>query len=38
MSVNRFQLTKFSKKTLEECQKCRDENYERNTNKVKSPS
>jgi hypothetical protein len=34
MSINQFQLTEFSLKTLEECQKWRDENYERNTKKA----
>ena len=34
MSINQFQLTEFSIKVLEECQKWRDENYERNTQKM----
>jgi hypothetical protein len=37
MSINRFQLNEFSIKTLEESQKWRDENYERNTKKSESP-
>jgi len=37
MSINQFQFTEFSKKVLEDCQKWRDENYERNTKKVNTP-
>jgi hypothetical protein len=33
-----FPFTEYSRKTLAECKKWRDENYERNTKKVKSPS
>jgi hypothetical protein len=36
MSLNQFQLTRFSKRVLEECQKWRNENYERNTKKAKT--
>jgi hypothetical protein len=34
MIMDQFSFTKFSKKMLEECQKLRDENYERNTKKA----
>jgi hypothetical protein len=32
--INQFHYTESSEKVLEECQKWRDENYERNTKKV----
>jgi hypothetical protein len=34
MRMDLFPLTELSKKNLEDCQKWRDENYERNTKKV----
>ena len=37
MSMDLLPLTEFSKKNLEDCQKWRDENYERNTKKVNLP-
>lgn len=34
MSMDQFPFSEFSKKTLEECQKWWDENYQRNTEKM----
>jgi hypothetical protein len=34
MRTDVFQFTEFSKKMLEDCQKWRDENYERNIKKM----
>ena len=34
MRMDLFPLTEFSKKNLEDCQKWRDENYERNTKRM----
>ena len=34
MRMDLFPLTEFSKKNLEDCQKWRDENYERNTKRL----
>ncbi|VVB62796.1 Uncharacterised protein [uncultured archaeon] len=37
MRMDLLPLTEFSKKNLEDCQKWRDENYERNTKKMNRP-
>ena len=37
MRIDLFPLSEFSKKNLEDCQKWRDENYERNTKKMNPP-